>query len=174
MIDIQLPELNRFIAKCNSPLLREPLRTFFTRSAIRVQGKARERAPVDTGLMRNEIVYEVDPGSLPLYAKVGLLNAAQGSPLWFKGRAMEFGTGSAGDSSVSHKSVHWPPAAALDTWAQRHGVIGGGFVIARAIARRGGLVARKFLRGGLQDSVAEIRNDIQMLGRELQGLWGRL
>ncbi len=170
MLSYKLDGLDRIVNKCAPALIVKPLRKFFERSAITVQGKAREGAPVDTGHLRNMVVYEVDGTAVPRFAKVGFLNASQGSPLWFKARAMEFGTGSQGDSAVSHKASHRPRGAALDVWASRHGWASG-FAVAKAIARRGGLKPRPFLRPALKESLGAIRGFLNQLGDEIRLAW---
>ena len=73
------------------------------------------------------------------------------SPLWAKGGSnvkyapyMEYGTGRLADAEGGGGGGrHWPPAQALEGWASRHGFgPGGGFLVARAIGRRGGLKPR--------------------------------
>jgi hypothetical protein len=52
-------------------LLDGPQRTFLTKAAIVVQGKARERAPVDKGRLNTSIAIEIDTAIPPQWAKVG-------------------------------------------------------------------------------------------------------
>ena len=54
---------------------------------------------------------------------------------------------------------HWPPLAALEVWARRHGTTA--YVVARAIARRGN-IPRKFLARALEDNAEKI---FSLLGR---------
>jgi len=172
---VRIEGLERLLKKLGPQLIGKPLEDFWKRSGIAVQSAARERAARDahdTGHLVNMIQYEVDKREVPLWAKVGMLNASAGSPLWFKARAMEYGTGRQGDPEVSHKSGHWPPGAALDVWASRHG-FASGWQVARIIGKRGGLKPRKFLRGGFEDSLNKIRGYLQQLGNDIQAAWGR-
>lgn len=169
-VSCQIKGLDELICKCDSKILREPFKRFFERSAITVQSKARQNAPVDTGQLRSSIVYQVDESNVPGFARVGVLNAAEGAPLWFKARAMEYGTGRAGDPAVSHKSGHYPPGAALRVWASRHG-FSSGYAVATAIGRRGGLKARPYLRPALRDSVSAIREFLKQLRDEVRAVW---
>jgi hypothetical protein len=153
-------------------LVNKPLGGYFKKIAITVQSKARENFPVDTGHGRNEIQYEVDDSKPPLFSRVGFLGAREASPLWFKARAMEFGTAKQGDPEVSHKSSHFPPGAALDVWARRHGKQSGRQV-ANIIGRRGGLKARRPLRTALKDSMGDIRKLLDDLGNEIANRWGK-
>lgn len=68
---------------------------------------------------------------------------------------MELGTG----IPAGNPKVHWPPAAALEVWANRHGTTG--FLVARAIGRRGGLKPRKFLQKAFDQNREKI---IELIG----------
>ena len=171
MINIELRGMERIMRKLPH-LVSKPLRMFFERAAIVVQGHIRTGAPVDTGHLRNMITTEVDRATMPLYAKIGPLNASASSPLYYKARAMEFGTGRMGDPEVTHKSSHWPPPQALDLWARRHGFESGAQV-ARIIGRRGGLRPRRFMRAGFKASLAQIKTLLGRLGDEIKSGWDR-
>lgn len=162
--------LARVIDKLGPELISGPLDKFWKRIGVTIQSRAREHAPVDLGHLKNAIDYATDDSTPPLWARVGLLNASEGSPLWFKGRAMEYGTGKQGDPAVSHKSSHWPPGPALDVWANRHG-FASGFQVAQIIGRRGGLKPRSYLRSGLKDSLSAIQKFIDQLGNDIQAIW---
>ena len=170
---IHFEGLKELIEATDPAILRKPLRDYWKRAAALVQGEARQYAPVDTGHLKNAIASEVDSSPTPRWARVGFLNASPGSPLWFKARAMEYGTGRVGDPEVSHKSSHWPPGAALDRWAGRHGFASGG-AVAAIIGRRGGLVGRRFLRIGLHLHLGEIKSRLlRQLGEEIAREWAR-
>lgn len=100
-------------------------------------------APVDTNRLRSSITPEVRTDGNTLEGVVGsnVLYAA----------AMELGTG----TPAGH-SPHYPPPAALDLWARRHG-FSSGFMVARAIWRRGGLKGRQFLQKGFDQNKAAIQ-----------------
>ncbi len=70
-ITVEIKGLAEVLAKLDKSLYSGPLRTFWQRAAIAVQGRAREKAPVDTGRLRASIMYDVDGASPPLYASVG-------------------------------------------------------------------------------------------------------
>lgn len=163
--------LEDVLKKLGPELVDKPFGDFFKSISITVQSGAREGAPVDTGHLRNAIQYEIDSGKPPLWARVGLTNAAPGSPLWFKGRAMEHGTAKQGDGDVSHKARHWPPGEALQVWARRHGA-GSGFQVAAAIGRRGGLKPRKYLRDALKHGMGDIKKFLNDLGNDIARRWG--
>lgn len=162
-----LPELLR---KLDSSLFAVPLHNFFERATLAVQGRARRIAPVSEGRLRNSIFNEVDTRPVPEFGKVGFLSASEASDLWFAARAMEYGTGSQGDKDVSHTARHFPPGGALDTWAKRHG-FPNGWVVAKAIGRRGGLKPRRMLRDGLREAMGEIQSAVDRLGGEILARW---
>ena len=172
---IDMEGLQEAVQKLDPELYAGPLRQFFTKAAVILQGAARANAMErwhDTGQTANSIVYEVDDATPPQYAKIGLLNADEGSPLWYKARAGEYGTGRMGDSSVPHESGHWPPGDALDVWAGRHGFSSGG-AVAAAIGRRGGIVPRRYLRDAMQQSVGQINELIGSLISYIGDKWSK-
>lgn len=162
-IGVKVEGLQAIIRKTNPKILNAPLRNFFKRAAIAVQGRARTNAPVDTGRLRSSIVYEIDDEMPPTFAKVGT-NVAY-APF------MEFGTGAMSDGP-SPSAWHNPPPAALDTWAKRHG-FKNGWQVAKIISNRGGLKPRRFLRKGFEDSLAEIRGFIKQLQSDIVAEWNK-
>ena len=67
---------------------------------------------------------------------------------------------------------HFPPSDALERWASRHGFgPGGGFVVARAIGRRGGLKPREFLTGAFRENVQKIRGFLGDVARDIERNW---
>lgn len=108
----------------------EPMR----QATLIVAGAAKRDAPVDRGVTRASITPDVESRG---NETVGVVGSNLVSALM-----MERGT-----------RPHWPPLAALETWAQRHGTTA--YLVARAIARRG-LKARRFLQRALEDNQARI------------------
>lgn len=145
-------------------LLREPFKKFFERVGATVQGQARILSPVDTGRLRGSIAYKVDDASLPLFVEIG--SAVEYAPY------MEYGTGLLTDGEGGVGGAHFPPGAALNTWGQRHGGASG-HAIARAIGLAGGLRPRRYLRGGVQNSLTAIRGFVGRLGKDIKDLWDR-
>jgi hypothetical protein len=74
---VRIEGLEAALKKIDKSLWAGPLRTFFNRALVTVQGRARELAPVDTGLLRASIgygsqgIYEIDSATPPMYAKIG-------------------------------------------------------------------------------------------------------
>jgi hypothetical protein len=180
MFEIQINGLEAILRKCRSRITAAPMRRFLTRSAITVQGFARQNAPADQGQLRNDIVYKVDAAPVPLWARVGVLNAAPGTSLFKKASAMEYGTGLFAEGPGAKAGRHFPPPEALQIWAKRHGFkddpgadiwhTAGGKVAVR-IGRRGGLKPRRFLRNAMASSLGTIRNLIIQLEAEILAEW---
>ena len=85
----------------------------------------------------------------------------------------EYGTGLLYDGPPpSSGKKHWPPAAALETWAKRNG-IASGWLVARAIGRRGGLRPKKFLRNAWEQSkggvISEMNKILPEITRRMAG-----
>lgn len=116
-----LAQIDRELKETDAPMRQ---------ATLVVTGAARRNAPVDTGVLRASITPSVESRSGGTVGVVGS-NLTYAPP-------MEYGT-----------RPFWPPLAALETWARRHGTTA--YVVARAIARRG-LRARKFLRRALSDN----------------------
>ena len=153
---------NRITRKLSGEIMHQPMRRFFTKAAIAVQSGAKERAPVDTGRLRSSLTFEVDSRPLPLWAKVG--SNVSYAPF------MEYGTGLVTDGKGGGNKRHWPPSGALDLWARRHG-IASGFLVARAIGRRGGLKPRRFLRGSFEANRGTIKGYLKQAESEIKSEW---
>lgn len=136
------------------------------RSTYRVQAEAQKRAPVDTGRLRASITTSVETTAEGIEGRVGTAV--------FYAPAQEYGTGTQAEGEGGKGGRHWPPGAALDTWAKRHGFgEGGGYLVARAIGIRGGLKPRRYLRGALQASVQWVQDEFDATAARIVQLWGR-
>lgn len=134
-------KMEQVVRDMSGPLMFNAMRD----AALIVTRTAKKLAPVDTGRLRASITPDVV--KLPAGGVMGVV----GSNLEYA-PYMELGTGVfAGNSAVK-----MPPPSALELWAQRHG-IASGFLVARAIWRRGGLEARKFLERGVTENQEKIR-----------------
>lgn len=169
--------------------LAEPFRKFLSRVAITVQGFARQRAPVDTGFLRSGILYQIDPSEVPLWAVI--TSETQYA------RPMEYGTGLLSEAPDSKHTRHFPPPAAIEIWVRHKGLVSGvfsptthklirrkrgaainamekrvAFLIARSIWRKGGLVARNYMHGGLEDTRPQVPGFVQQLDADVQkAIW---
>ena len=106
---------------------------------------AKQLAPVDLGDLRADIQPDVRKVRSGLEGVVG--NIKKHAPF------MEEGT-----------EPHWPPLAALEVWARRHGTTA--WVVCRAIGTRGNK-AIKYLERGLTNNTAKI---YLLLGRAVSAL----
>jgi HK97 gp10 family phage protein len=104
------------------------------KATLVVTRSAKQNSPVDIGLLRASITPSVSSSGNTTTGVVG--SNVKYAPF------MELGT-----------RPHWPPLAALEVWARRHGTTA--YVVARAIARRG-LKARRYLGRALEDNTRKI------------------
>jgi len=111
-------------------------------AAMLVTRAARINAPVDTGRLRASITPEIR-------SRRESIDGVIGSNLTYA-PYMETGTG-----VFVGRPRHCPPPAALDLWATRHG-FKSGYLVARAICRRGGLRPRRYLERAITENAARI------------------
>lgn len=124
-----------------------PVNRFLDRGAFYIQGKARGYARVDRGRLRNSIGTETTSNR----------ERSVGSNVDYAPH-VEFGT-----------SPHFPPPDALEGWARRHGFgEGGGFLVARAIARKG-TKEQPYLRPAAEDGEGFVQSQIPVLAAEIEG-----
>lgn len=122
------------------------------RSALLIEGRAREHAPVDTGRLRGSIVSAFEPDTATIAPSVSY------------GVYVEFGA-----------RPHWPPMAALQPWARRHGFppgSPGAFLVARAIARHG-TRPQPYMRPATEESIDEIERFADEAAQEIAERWQR-
>lgn len=114
----------------------EPMLQGMRDAALLVTSTARTLAPVDTGRLRASITPEVrsDPLTGSVVGVVG--SVVDYAPY------IELGT-----------KPHFPPLAALEVWAQRHGTTAQ--AVAMAIARRG-TKAYRYLQGAIEQNESKI------------------
>ena len=161
-VDVDIEGLDAALAKVGPELYAKPLRDFFKRCGIYVSDRAKELAPVDTGRLRASLTYVVDTGEPPQQVEMGT-NVEYAKPV-------EFGTGMLSDAPDSSQSRHWPPAAALDVWAARHGFSSGAHV-ARIIGMRGGLEPRRYLRNAFEQSREAINGFLNDMKDDIANGW---
>lgn len=154
--------LDKLVRSTKPEILRRPMRRFFDRAGIAVRNAAVRRTPVDVGRLRSSMTYRVDDSDLPLWVQIGS-NVEYTKPV-------EFGTGLLSDAPDSKRRRYFPPPAALDVWAKRHGAPNG-FVVARAIFFRGGTRPRRMLRDGLTASLGTIQNFVSQAAAEIGNEW---
>lgn len=133
-------------------LIAGPLKDFLAQSALTVEGQAKQLAPVDTGRLRASITSVLQPTQARVQASV------------FYAPHVEFGT-----------RPHWPPLAAMQPWAGRHGFPKGrlgAFLVARAIARRG-TRPHPFMRPSAERSLPAIRGFLRDMALAIERRWKR-
>ena len=136
-VDIEvngLLETQRNLERAAANLHGTPVINAFRDATLIIQRDAKINAPVDTGRLRASITPEVKAFGNEIQGIVG--SNVVYAPF------MELGT-----------RPHWPPVAALEVWARRHGM--NAFVVARAIATKG-IKARKFLQNAFETNRARI------------------
>lgn len=142
-INVRIEGLDELRKKLNGSRADVPVGRFLDRGAILIQGKARKKAPVDTGRLRNSIGVESPT-----------LRSRRIGPNVFYGEWVETGT-----------RPHWPPPGALATWAARHGME------EYAIRRKIGLFgteAQPYMQPAADESEGEIANLVPVLAAEIE------
>ena len=112
----------------------EPILNAMRDSTLQLQRDARIFAPVNIGRLQSSIVPAIRATPDTVEGVVG--TDVDYAPY------MEFGT-----------RPHFPPIAALQVWADRHGV--SAFLVARAIARRG-LAPRRYMQRSFEKNKSAI------------------
>lgn len=148
-ITIRIHGLNELRGKLNGRRADAPVSRFLDRGAIFIQSRARENAPVDRGQLRNRIGVE----------KPTTRSRRIGPNLPY-GEFVETGT-----------RPHFPPPAALDGWAKRHG-FPNGFVVARMIARKG-TRAQPYMGPAAEAAEGHIRTLVPILAAEIESAYAR-
>lgn len=145
--EVELQGFEELARRLRDPgLVAGPARRFLTDSALELEAAVKERTPVDTARLRDSITHEVDAHQVPEWARVGT-NVDYARPV------------------EEGRRPHWPPLAALQPWARRHGFPAGragAFLVARAIAARG-TKARHMFRDGFR----EVRGQVEGFGRDM-------
>lgn len=147
IIVVRIEGLERLRAKLNSSRVDGPVNRFLDRGAIFVQGAARRKAKVDTGRLRNSIGVET---SGHRERRVG--------PNVEHGPYVETGT-----------KPHFPPPAALDGWAKRHG-FSSGYQVAKKIAATG-TQAQPYMRPAAEEGEGFVRTQVAVLAAEVEAAY---
>ena len=140
-----LVELRRKTKQVAEDVHGAPIVRAVRESALLVERDAKIAAPVDRGRLRNSITSEIRASK---HLAIGVVGSnVRYAPY------MEFGTG-----TFVGKAPHYPPMAAIRTWASRKGL--NAFLVARAIGAKGGLEPRLFLTGAFEKNEARIQKKI--------------
>lgn len=150
MMEVKVEGVEQLIRKASPELVAKPLRQFFEKAALYIEGQAKRNSPVDTGRLRASITHSVDSMAVPLWGKV--MTDVFYAPF------VEYGT-----------RPHFPPPRALEVWAGRHG-FPGPFLVCRAIARRG-TKASKFMRRAWESAQGHIAGWLDDAAVAIEARW---
>ena len=126
----------------------DPILNFYQYVGTRIETRARQLVPDDTGLLRSSIVFRFVAGQAEVAARAKhAVFVHQGS------------------------RPHWPPPGALAGWARRHGIPE--FLAARSVAQHG-TKAVPFLRDAARDVFRrDVAPGIQKVARVVETNWAR-
>lgn len=125
-------------------------------ATLLVERSAKLNAPVDSGRLKNSITSSILTRSGLLGSVV--VSGVVGSNVFYA-PMMELGTG-----TFVGRPPHRVPSSALNVWARRHG-FPNGFLVARAIMRRGGLEPRNYFQRAFESNKARI---VELLGQAVE------
>lgn len=142
---IGLKEGTRKLTNISENTANEVIRTVF-KSSQNIERRAKNLAPVDTGVLRARIETEIMNKGFT----ADIMSNADYSAF------LEFGT-----------KAHFPPVGALVGWARRNGMSGKEYLIARTIARRG-TKAQPFMGPAYEDEKDNFINDIKSIFKSIE------
>lgn len=164
-VDVKVINLGPVLQRFRPETILRALKRMANNTGEIIVKKAVGKAPVDTGLLRASLAHEVKEDNEQIMIDVGS-NVEYAI-------FVEYGTGALTDWPGGGKGYHFPPPAKLERWAQRHGFPpGGGFVVARAIARRGGLPPKRYIRDAIDESIADIEKMAQAVAQDIEREFG--
>lgn len=138
MFDVQVKGLES-LKILDGKKVNEAIERGMRRAVLVGERQVKLETPVDTGRLRASVTNDVRREGRDILGVLG--SNVEYAP------AMEFGTGTRSDGVGGSGTPHFPPPAALNLWGKRHGFgENAGFIIARAIARAGGLRPRRMFR----------------------------
>ena len=157
--------IDRIVRRLSDPGVKSIASKHLNMALITLENGAKVRAPGDTGRLASSLTHEVRTAGSDLLGIVG--SNVMYAPY------QEYGTGLLYDGPGKGSGKrHWPPGAALETWARRHG-FASGFLVARAIGRRGGLRPKRFLRGAWEQGkgavIAEMNKILPEITKRMAG-----
>ena len=137
-------------------LLSGPMRKGMERIGQAGELIAKREVPVDTGTLRRGQTHQVDKKDPPEFVRIGSdLNYAR------------FVHGDFNESK-SRTRPHFPPAAALEGWARRHGIPV--FALQRAIGRRG-TPFNPYLTRTMDKLKGIVRSTMSKVATDVEKLW---
>lgn len=148
--DVEIRGLDELKRKLTPEIMDRPMRDFLTSAAIVVQNKARDRAPVDTGRLAGSIVYELDSGTPPLWARVGPMGKDSGETSVY---------GSILDASGRHHYRGGKAAGKASARAVAQGKSRGGVGIASRLGSK--------TKGWFSDTPGQVKDQVAELLRNM-------
>lgn len=138
-------------------LLSGPLRKGLERIGQGGELLAKREVPVDTGTLRRSLTHEVDKKDPPAFVRIGTDK-----------EVARFVHGDFNETR-SRTRPHFPPIAALEGWARRHGIPV--YALQRAIGRRG-TPFNPFLTRIIPKVSGLARGAMNKAANEIEKLWG--
>lgn len=137
-------------------LLGGPLRKGLQRIGQGGELLSKREVPVDTGTLRRNLTHEVDKNNPPEFVRIG---TDLGYSRYVHGDFNE---------TKTRTRPHFPPIAALEGWARRHGIPV--FALQRAIGRRG-TPFNPFLTRIIPKLSGIARGAMSKAAKEIETLW---
>lgn len=125
-------------------VMADPVDAFIYDFGHSVLNHASRRAPVDTGRMQRSLRFNWGPGGGTVRART-------------PGAWVDQGT-----------KPHWPPVAALQGWAKRHGM--NPFLVARAISRHG-TPKTEWFTAAIEDARRELPRRLRRCAASVEQEW---
>src|SRR3990167_4093527 len=148
---IHVEGLEELKQKLSANVTEASVKEFLAKSAMEVEKNAKLNSPVDTGRLRASINNKVEIGT-------GRARAIIGTNVTYA-PYQEFGT-----------APHFPPLAAMQPWARRHGFPpgnAGAYLVARAIAQHG-TKGKFYMKKGFEQSLNTINTLMRALGESIK------
>ena len=157
--------IEQIARRLNDPKVQAITSQHMNIALVQIETPAKMNAPGDTGQGASSITHMVESIGSDIQGIVG-------SPKKHM-QYQEYGTGLLYDGPGPKSGKrHWPPSAALETWARRHG-IASGWLVARAIGLRGGLRPKRFLRDAWESAqggvIAEMNKILPEITKRMAG-----
>lgn len=150
-----LAETKQKLEQTARDLHGKPMVDTFQRATLMLVRDAKIKSPVDTGRLRSSITGEV---FTERKFTGNILKGVAGTNVKYA-PYMEFGTGIFTNGEKLHGAPHRPSPKYLREWARRHKT--NEYVVARAIALRGGLKPRKYFQYAADKNRDQIRKMIE-------------
>lgn len=165
-IEVKIEGMEEILRNLAAPHVLPATKNRMKRAALAVEVSAKDnmrttergKTASNTGATLSSLTSTVEELGSDI---VGIVGSKRKTARW-----MEFGTGLLSEDPRSSKKRHWPPAAALEEWARRHGFESGA-IVAHIIGRRGGLKPRRFLRDAFESNRQTIIDELSHIPQDV-------